>query len=145
MVITFNSPAYYPKYNGSVEKANGEMKTEESFKLVMELEAYKGNELPLFTDNVLSCLNHKERRSLGGKCSCLIFFGSEKLNVTRRDRKEIYEWIVNRKLEIQEKLGQGIKDEKATRLAIETWLLLNGHITVVQQESVTGFTGENLS
>jgi hypothetical protein len=145
MVIPFNSPAYYPKYNGSVEKANGEMKTEESFKLVMELEAYKGNELPLFTDNVLSCLNHKERRSLGGKCSCLIFFGSEKLNVTRRDRKEIYEWIVNRKLEIQEKLGQGIKDEKATRLAIETWLLLNGHITVVQQESVTGFTGENLS
>ncbi len=145
MVIPFNSPAYYPKYNGSVEKANGEMKTEESFRLVRELEAYKGNELPLYTDNVLSCLNHKERRSLGGKCSCLIFFGSEKLNVTRRDRKEIYEWIIDRKLEIQEKLGQGIKDEKATRLAIETWLLVNGHITVAQQGSVTGFTGENLS
>jgi hypothetical protein len=52
---------------------------------------------------------------LGEKCSCLVFFGSEKLNVTRRDRKEIYEWIIEQKLEIKEKLGDGIKDEEILR------------------------------
>jgi transposase InsO family protein len=146
MVIPFNSPPSYPQYNGSLENANGEMKSEESFKLVKELEAYKGNELPLFTDSVLNCLNHKERRSLGGKCSCLSFFGSEKLKVTRRDRKEIYEWIIERKLEISEELGHGIKDDKATRLAIETWLLVNGHITVARKGKVLpDLCGQNLS
>lgn len=146
MVIPFNSPAYYPQFNGSLENANGEMKSEESFKLVRELEAYKGNELTLFTDNVLNCLNHKERRSLGGKCSCLSFFGSEKLNVTRRDRKEIYERIIGMKLEIQEKSGNGIKDEKAIRLAIENWLLVNGHITVARNGKVLpDLWGQNLS
>jgi len=52
MVIPFNSPTYYPKFNGSIENANCEMKKEESFALVRELEAYKGNELSLYTDNV---------------------------------------------------------------------------------------------
>ena len=122
------------------------MKTGESFRPVKEFEAYKGNELLLFTDNVLNCLNHKERRSLGRKCSCLVFFGSEKLNVTRRGRKEIYEWIIERKLEIREELGQCIKDEKAIRLAIETWLLMNGHITVARNGEVLPYLqGQNLS
>ncbi|MFZ4572607.1 MAG: hypothetical protein ACOYM0_15900 [Bacteroidales bacterium] len=146
MVIPFNSPPYYPKFNGSIENANGEMKKEESFALVRELEAYNGNELSLYTDNVLNCLNHKERGILKGKCSCLSFFGSEKLNVTRRDRKEIYEWIIERKLEIKEELGHGIKDEKAIRLAIETWLLVNGHITVARNGEVLPYLqGQNLS
>ena len=146
MVIPFNSPSYYPKFNGSIENANGEMKKEESFALVRELEAYKGNELSLYTDNVLNCLNHKKRGVLGGKCSCLVFFGSEKLNVTRRDRKEIYEWIIEQKLEIKEELGEGIKDEKVIRLAIETWLLVNGHITVARNGEVLPYLREqNLS
>lgn len=146
MVIPFNSPPYYPKFNGSVENANCEMKKEESFALVRELEAYKGDELSLYTDNVLNCLNHKKRGALGGKCACLVFFGSEKLNVTRRDRKEIYEWIIEQKLEIKEELGDGIRDEKATRLAIETWLLLNGHITVARNGEVLPYLqGQNLS
>lgn len=146
MVIPFNSPPYYPKFNGSIENANCEMKKDESFSLVRELEVYKGNELPLFTDNVLNCLNHKKRGILGGKCSCIVFFGSEKLNVTRRDRKEIYEWIIEQKLEIKEELGDGIKDDKATRLAIETWLLLNGHITVDNnREVLPDLWGQNLS
>jgi transposase InsO family protein len=146
MVIPFNSPPSYPQFNGSLEKANGEMKSEESFRLVKELEAYKGNELLLFTDNVLNCLNHKERGILHGKCSCLVFFSSEKLNVTRRDRKEIYEWIIEQKLEIKEELGDGIKDDKATRLAIETWLLMNGHITVARNGEVLPYLREqNLS
>ena len=146
MVIPFNSPPSYPQFNGSIENANCEMKKDESFELVRKLEAYKGNELPLFTDNVLNCLNHKERGVLGRKCSCLVFFGSEKLNVTRRDRKEIYEWIIEEKLEILEELGHGIKDDKATRLAIETWLLMNGHITVARNGEVLPYLwGQNLS
>ena len=146
MVIPFNSPPYYPKFNGSVENSNREMKKEESFALVRELEAYKGNELSLYTDNVLNCLNHKKRGVLGEKCSCLAFFGSEKLNVTRRDRKEIYEWIIEQKLEIKEELGDGIKDDKAIRLAIETWLLMNGHITVARNGEVLPYLqGQNLS
>jgi hypothetical protein len=146
MVIPFNSPPYYPKFNGSIENANCELKKEESFALVRELEAYNGNELSLYTDNVLNCLNHKKRGILKGKCSCLSFFGSEKLNVTRRDRKEIYEWIIERKLEIKEELGQCINDEKAIRLAIETWLLINGHITVARNGEVLPYLqGQNLS
>ena len=146
MVIPFNSPSYYPKFNGSIENANCEMKKEESFALVRELEAYKGNELSLYTDNVLNCLNHKKRGVLGEKCSCLVFFGSEKLNVTRRDRKEIYEWIIEQKLDIREKLGDGITDEKVIRLAIESWLLLNGHITVARNGEVLPYLREqNLS
>ena len=64
------------------------------------------------------------------------FFGSEKFNGTRRDRKEIYEWIMEQILEIREKLGDGIKAEKAIRLAIETWLLFNGQITVARNGEV---------
>ena len=60
--------------------------------------------------------------------------------------KEIYEWIIERKLEIKEELGQCIKDEKVIRLAIETWLLLNGHITVARNGEVLPYLREqNLS
>jgi len=145
MVIPFNSPAYYPQFNGSVENANGELKRHETFALMKNLGACFGTENRLYTYRIFGELNHKPREVLGGKCSCLAFHGSPKLSITRRDRKEIYDEILNRTFEIQ-RLSGNLRRDAVIRAVIKNWLLENGHIRMAVKEEVSpGSRRENVS
>jgi transposase InsO family protein len=145
MVIPLNSPCYYPKFNGSVENANSELKRGETFDLMRGIGASGGADTGLLAYKAVNEMNHKKRRALGGKCSCLAFLGSEKLKVTRRGRKEIYDEILDRIVEI-ERLECNLKRDTVTRSAIRSWLLENGHITVSgNREVLPGSRWQNVS
>lgn len=124
MVIPFNSPVHCPEFNGSIENANGEIKRNETFGLLKNLGARTGDENELYTYKIFGELNHKPREVLGWDCSCLAFHGSSKLNITRRDRKEIYDEILNRTFEIERQAGN-LKRNAVIRFAITKWLLEN--------------------
>jgi transposase InsO family protein len=131
-VIPLNSPTYYPPYNGAIEKSQGELKpcvreklgphqgqSEVSFQALAEAAAHD--------------LNHKPRRILHGQNSCQVFFSKKGgVNLNKRRRGEIFEWIRNLFSAIMEELGNCSKktSETAWRTAVETWLHMNGFIEV---------------
>jgi len=90
-------------------------------------------------------LNHKYRGVLGGKNSCIVFNGSEKLKGARHARKEIRDEILNRIVEI-EKTECNLRRDAVKRVAIKSWLTKNSHITVSRNNEVLpGLGWENVS
>lgn len=136
MVIPFNSPVHYPKFNGSVENSNCEIKRNETFRLLKNLGGRTGTENRLHTYRIFGELNHKPREVLGGQCSCLAFHGSQKLNITRRDRKEIHGEILSRTFEIERQAGN-LKRSTVIRSVIENWMLENGCIRMKKGTGVS--------
>jgi hypothetical protein len=129
MVIPLNSPAYYPPYNGAMERSQGEMKR--------QLESTGKNVLAhIQTESELAAhdLNHKSRRSLKGDTACERFSGRKMLlnKYDKRKRKEVFGYILAMAVGIVRKLGLKTTREldHAWRLSVETWLRQNGHITV---------------
>ena len=145
MVIPFNSPAYYPRFNGSIENANRELKEQDDFAEMLEALASGTVDMDLYLYKIFGELNHKCRRVLGGKNSCIVFNGSEKLKGARRSRKEIYEEILNRIVEIV-KTECNLKRDAVKRVVIKSWLTKNSHITVSRNNEVLpGLGWENVS
>ncbi len=107
--------------------------------------ASDGADLGLHMYRIVGELNHKPREVIGGACSCLAFHGSEKLKAARRGRKETYEEILRRIVEIETR-GGNLKRDAVIRSAIRSWLLENGHITVSENCEVSPGSGwENIS
>ena len=137
-VIPLNSPAYYPPYNGGIERAQLEMKR--------QLEARIGDEQVETRVFRLECevsgheINHKRRRSLGWQTACQAMesgrpwcrlFG-------RRERKEVYEEIKSLAVDIAGELDEHTETaaETAFRYAVETWMQLNQLIRVTRNGEV---------
>lgn len=138
MVIPLDSPPYYPPYNGSIEKAQHELKSTIQEKQG-DLKAFPRAHFQAYAESAVHTLNHKPRRSLKGKTACHIFYskkGGEKY--TKRKRKEIFEWIKRRSCEIMTELGSQSKKAARTawRHAAEAWLLKNGLITITLGKNV---------
>ena len=81
-------------------------------------------------------LNHRRRPCLGHRTPCQVFLSGQQLvrTFTRRKRREVYDWIVEKMLELMN--GQRYDADAAWRLAVETWLLDHGFITVVNRRKV---------
>jgi transposase InsO family protein len=145
-VIPLNSPAYYPPYNGGMERAQRELK-ECLLKMLSPLTRYDHGLLESYAAAAASELNHKRRKSLRGKTSCEVFqSGKEALKpYNRRRRKEVFAWIKNLAVSIltQTKGGNQRQPSAAWRVAVETWLRKNDIITVFPGKSVTQFPDEN--
>jgi hypothetical protein len=137
-VIPLNSPAYYPPYNGGIERAQLEMER--------ELDVRIGNERVDARVFRLECevsgheVNHKRRRSLGWQTACHVMetgrpwvrlFG-------RRERKEVYAEIKTLAVDIAGELDQHTEAaaETAFRYAVETWMQLNQLIRVTRNGEV---------
>lgn len=137
-VIPLNSPAYYPPYNGGIERAQLEMER--------ELELRIGNDQVDTRVFRLECevsgheVNHKPRRSLGWQTACHVLetgrpwvrlFG-------RRERKEVYEEIKSLAVDIAGELEEDTETaaETAFRYAVETWMQLNQLIRVTRNGEV---------
>ncbi len=121
MVIPLDSPFYYPKYNGSVEHGQGEMK-----RILAE-----SGPLRLRAELAAHDMNHKNRPCLGNRVSCQVFWQG-KVKFNKRERKEVFLWIRERQLAILAKVDE-INERAimiAWRVSVESWLQLKGHITV---------------
>lgn len=131
LVLPLNNPAYYPPYNGVMERLQREIKAG----LRARLSPYAQLAEWMLTEvagNVVHDLNHKPRRVLAGQVACVVFDEREGGGYTLRQRAQIYELLTGLAADILSAMGEtGRKSrEAAWRMAAEMWLHQQGHITV---------------
>jgi hypothetical protein len=147
MVIPLTSPRYYPPYNGAVEKSQSELKQgiRRRHKALLGLPR---RHFSVYAESAAGELNHMPRRSLQGKTSCQVFF-SEKggAKFSKRQRREIFDWIKDLSCAIMVQLGKPGKRaaQTAWRLAVESWLNINGFIEMSVNGEVLPIFPPNLS
>jgi transposase InsO family protein len=139
-VIPLNSPAYYPRYNGAMERAIGEVKKAIE-KRIPSVACSAPVPMQILAELCDHELNHMNRRSLKGKNACEVFAkrtGPIK-RYGKRKRKEVVIEIKKLALMILEELQlNGPRAAGAAlRTAKETWLQQNGLIAVTKNQSVT--------
>src|SRR5512136_175583 len=131
-VLPLNNPEYYAPYNGAIEEAQREIKSCLRKKL-MEGFVGPGDHIGAYAEAVVNDLNHRIRPCLNGKTSCQAFFESgNKPAFTKRQRRGIYDWVmerVERILLAMNQSGLAVR-ESAWRIAVESWLQSSGHIRV---------------
>lgn len=145
LVIPLNSPPHYPPYNGSMEKGQDE------FQKVLKSK-FLGRKWPEMTDegtvNVLQLgaevaahdLNQRPRPCLKGISArhCFEVGKQDRKYYDRNKRREIFDEIrAMASLAMAEtKLTGRRAADAAWRLAVETWLRREGHITVSAEGKV---------
>jgi hypothetical protein len=137
-IIRLLSPPHYPPYNGGIERGHQE--------ILRELAERIGNEKVSARVLRLECelsghaLNHKRRRSLGGRTACSALETRHPLlrGFGRRERKEAFEEIKALTVDIAGQLQEhtGAAAETAFRYAAETWMQLNHMIRVTRNGEV---------
>jgi hypothetical protein len=131
-VLPLNSPGYYAPYNGAIEESQREVKESLREKLALGLPDCSDH-LAAYAETAVNDLNHRIRPCLSGKTSCQVFFGSaDKPVFTKRERRGIYDWVmerVERILLAMNQSGQAVR-ESAWRIAVESWLRSRGYIKV---------------
>ena len=138
MVIPINSPIRCPQYNGAIENAQ------------KDWDRFLDPADTFVIDNLQTCsclaaheLNHKSRAVLGGRIPCIVYNGKEKIKLNKRYRKNAYDWIKIKSLEL---IDQEDKHPAcAWRTAVLTWLLMNRHINITHPKCVTRFSNQNRS
>lgn len=146
-IIPLNSPPRYPRYNGGIERGQGEVKG--------ELDAFP-TEVPLFSEAgkerlglVKEALAHRPRPCLGGGTPDQAFqAGQGRMAWYTQDRRlAALEHIEQMSAAIIER--EGIRTKRgvaaAWRRSVETWLLQEGIITIERGESVTPFPSISVS
>jgi hypothetical protein len=131
MVMPFNSPPYYPQYNGSIEQTQSELKNELKATICCT-----PRELLLQVQIAVNTLNHKHRPCLNGKTSCQVFAKSKSRMkpFNRRKRKEIFERILYYTMHLANDVSKYRRFDDARRYAIQLWLLEHGYISMKNYE-----------
>jgi hypothetical protein len=145
-VIPLISPPEYPRYNGSLENTQGDIK--EAIRQSLPL----GREVTLEefeTHSRLAAhdLNHKPSRVLKGRTPCSLFGGGKNpARYTKDERRAIYDWLNETSGCILQKTEVYTEREKervvamARRKAVEMWLVRNNMIRLtINGKSVTLF------
>jgi hypothetical protein len=143
-IIPLVSPPEYPRYNGSLEKTQGDIKDaiRKSLPLGREvsLEVFE-----LHAALAVHDLNHRAKDILKGKNPCQVFNDeSRRIRFTEPERKAVYDWINQTQDSILKEAQDFSKRTVATarRKAIEAWLLKNNIIRLtLNGKSVTQFSG----
>jgi len=143
-VIPLISPPEYPRYNGSLENAQADIKEAIGLSLPLgrrvSLEEFK-----LHAALAANDLNHRPREVLKGKNPCQVFHDeSRRIRFTQPERTAIYDWINKTQESILKEVQVLSKRTIATakRKAIEAWLLKNNIIRLtLNGKSVTQFSG----
>jgi hypothetical protein len=127
VVLPLNSPAYYPPYNGAIEEAQGELKTE----IDNQIKPGGCLQIPSIEPYARAAaheLNHRRRDVLDHKTPCQTFYGNRPI-FTKSQRKEIYDTLKVKQDYILSS-GNNLSLDAAWRIAAETWLLQKGFITI---------------
>ncbi|MDY7029859.1 MAG: hypothetical protein SVR04_16325 [Spirochaetota bacterium] len=141
MVIPLVSPVGYPPYNGGIERSQYEIQSKIEANLP-EGEPIQRQHFHVYGQVAAYELNHIPRRSLKGRTPCEVFFSEKRgARFSKRKRCEIFEWIKKLACEIMAELGKSTKPavQAAWRMAVETWLQLNGHIKVSRGGKVSPY------
>lgn len=143
-IIPLVSPPEYPRYNGSLEHAQGDIK--EAIRRSLPIGRQVSlEEFELHAALAAHDLNHRSKDALGGKNACQVFHDqSRRLRFTEPERKVIYDWISQTQDSILQEAQDFSKRTVATarRKAIEAWLLKNNVIKLtLNGKSVTQITG----
>ena len=131
-VLPLNNPEYYAPYNGAIEESQREVKRCLRDKLALGLPDCSEH-LAAYAEAAVNDLNHRIRPCLNGRTSCEAFFVSaDKPVFTRRERRDIYEWVMERAERILSTMDQSEQAvrESAWRIAVESWLKSRGFIKV---------------
>ena len=131
MVIPLNSPCYYPQYNGSMERAQREIK-----KTLARHVKTPNAFLAIQSDMDIHELNHQPRSDLSNRTPCSVFRSGADYarSYTLRKRKEVYESIREKTLAFAEM--EGYDTNRAWRRGVRTWLQENRFITVSRKVKV---------
>jgi transposase InsO family protein len=130
-VIPLNSPAYYPKYNGSIEKGIREMKTALG-ECLPQAVTWQPEAIRPYILAVHHELNCRPRRSLQGHTACEAYRHLPRHRYKQRQRHAIFGWIrirANDSIQQLEKIDHRSLNA-AWRHAAEAWLRCQGLITV---------------
>jgi hypothetical protein len=131
-ILPLNNPGYYAPYNGAIEESQREVKNCLRKKLMQGL-LDPGDHITAYAEAVVNDLNHRIRPCLHGKTSCQAFFESgNRPTFTKRERRGIYDWMmerVERILSTMNQSGKAVRDS-AWRIAVESWLRSKGYIKV---------------
>lgn len=144
-VIAIDSPCYYPQYNGSVEKNQDLLKLELN-RLLQYTLTRPGEHFEVYLNNAINNLNHNPKRRLKGIHPCRAYFGYEKKKYYKRERRTIYDWILEHTASILKHMENQYSTNQAIafRVACVTWLRNNGLITISKKEKVLPIFLENI-
>lgn len=135
-VIPLNNPAYYPQFNGSMERAQGEVK-EELDNLIWEFE--NPDSFGFAVKQAVTNINHKPRPSLQGAWSCSVWQLHANVRFSKQQRFDAYCEIYQLALDIEKEVTYNDKELmrcKSWRKAVQTWLHVNGHIIMKRNGKV---------
>lgn len=143
-VLPLNSPAYYPRYNGAMERGIREVKE----RLPDYLPVPPAWNLQQVTPTLASlCLqqNAELRRVLEGRSACDTFYGSDRRRFGQRERCAAFESIrAEAEARLKEMENANRRDYHALwRKATVHWLVCQNLITVsanANEQSVTPFS-----
>jgi len=127
-VIPFNSPICTPTYNGSMERSQATLKKELAWQLAPTEQWYTEAAEP-FARAAAHEINHLPLPSLNGSCACH-FRTTNIFTYSKKERKDIYDWITNARISILENDLKRVTVQTAQRWAVTAWLLKNGLITI---------------
>lgn len=127
-VLPLNSPEYYAQYNGGIEKCNSEIKQ------WIRNSNEKTNDFSVLAKLAAHDLNHKSRPKLNGNVSCQVFH-SKRFKMSNRERREIFNLILNKATDIMFKVG--VNDERTRmwtwRKTLVAFLVSRGYIKILRQ------------
>lgn len=147
-VIPLDSPPQCPRYNGGIEHAQGEIQMALAEQLRTAPVEGRLPHITAYVDCALHTLNHRARRGLHAKNSCSVFHsGARHAMIGLRKRKEVADKIILLTI----RLLDGITDATvatarwAWRLAVETWLVDYGAISLSKERVLPDFPEPMLS
>lgn len=135
-VLALTSPPYYPRYNGAIEYAQREIKT------TIDVLTLAGMPLPTALAEGPALLNTQPRPCLGGQSASQAFFNTHhnfQYDFTLSRRKEVKGLIQDQARTIVELMPKDSRraHDAAWRQAVETWMLHNDLMKVVQPGKVS--------
>jgi transposase InsO family protein len=133
IVLPLNSPPYWPRYNGAMEKSIGDLKRRLTERLT---EPAEDRLLVLAVEATVHELNHRQRRCLEGRTACEVYHNpTSRLRFNRRQREEVLELLSREYLENIQTMAARTHRACAAlwRLTVESWLRRQGLITIGHQ------------
>jgi hypothetical protein len=135
-VLPLNSPYRCARYNGAVERAQGDLKEtlEEHVRYVDLQNLY---DIEPYAQAAAQELNHVSRGCLGGRNACQVFFDrSLRVEFTKPQRRKTYDWIIGRQDAIISSVKQPVSALTAWRVAAKQWLVNNGLLIITVNKEV---------
>ena len=130
-VLPLNSPPYYPPYNGAMEKGIGDFKRSLEKRLRPQWPANLN--LSAQVEAVIHDLNHRPKRSLGGRTPCDAFHDqNRRLRLSNKGRAKIFRLLHQQFLQTIGAMPNRTHHQLAAawRQTVQSWLVCQGLISI---------------